>query len=116
ILALELKGTTEPDAKGTAVLRIRKDAGMICYRLHVENVTLPTVAAHIHRGGTGVNGPVVVPFTAPGADGNSSGCAAADPALIDEILGTLPGVYETAQTTGHPSVALRARQGRPSRG
>ena len=111
ILALELKGTTEPDAKGTAVLRIRKDTGMICYRLHVENVTLPTVAAHIHRGGAGVNGPVVFPFTAPGADGNSSGCAAADPALIDEILGNLSGFYVNVHTKEHPAGAIRAQLG-----
>jgi hypothetical protein len=111
ILALELKGTSEPAAKGTAVLRIRKDAGMICYRLHAENVTLPTTAAHIHRGGAGVNGPVVVPFTAPGADGNSSGCTAADPALIDEILGNPPGFYVNVHTKEHPAGAIRSQLG-----
>jgi hypothetical protein len=110
-LALELKGTSEPNAKGTAVLRIRKDAGMICYRLHVENVTLPTTAAHIHRGGAGVNGPVVVPFTAPGADGNSSGCAPADAALIDEILGNPPGFYVNVHTKEHPAGAIRSQLG-----
>ena len=111
ILALDLKGTTEPNATGTAVLRIRKDAGMICYRLHAENVTLPTVAAHVHRGGAGVNGPVVFPFTAPGADGNSSGCAPADPALITEILGNLPGFYVNVHTKEHPAGAIRAQLG-----
>jgi hypothetical protein len=108
-LALDLKGTTEPNAKGTAVLRIRKDAGMICYRLHAENVTLPTVAAHIHRGGAGVNGPVVFPFTAPGADGNSSGCAAADASLIDEILGNPAGFYVNVHTKEHPGGAIRSQ-------
>jgi hypothetical protein len=111
VLALELKGTSEPNAKGTAVIRIRKDARIICYRLHAENVTLPTVAAHIHRGGAGVNGPVVFPFTAPGADGNSSGCAAADPALIDEILGNPPGFYVNVHTKEHPAGAIRAQLG-----
>src|SRR5207247_86369 len=50
IVAVDLKGTTEPNASGTAVVRIRKEAGQVCYRLHAENVTLPTVGAHIHRG------------------------------------------------------------------
>jgi hypothetical protein len=111
ILALDLKGTSEPNATGTAVLRIRKDAGLVCYRLHAENVTLPTVAAHIHRGGAGVNGPVVIPFTAPGADGNSSGCATTPAALIDEILGNLPGFYVNVHTKEHPAGAIRAQLG-----
>ena len=109
--ALELKGTSEPGATGTAVLRIRKDAGMVCYRLHAANVTLPTTAAHIHRGGAGVNGPVVVPFTAPGADGNSSGCAPAAPALIDEILANPAGFYVNVHTKEHPAGAIRSQLG-----
>ena len=74
VAAVDLKGTSEPNATGTAVVRLRTDAPMVCYRLHAANITLPAVAAHIHRGGATVNGPVVVPFTPPGADGSSSGC------------------------------------------
>ena len=111
VLNLDLKGTSEPNAKGTAVLRFRKDAGLVCYRLHVENVTLPTAAAHIHRGAAGTNGPVVVPFTAPGANGSSSGCATAAASLIDEILGNLPGFYVNVHTTEHPAGAIRSQLG-----
>jgi hypothetical protein len=106
---LTLKGTSEPNATGTAVLRIRRDDGLVCYRLHVANVTLPTAAAHIHRGGAGVNGPVVVGFTAPGADGNSSGCSPADKALIDEITGNLAGFYVNVHTKEHPGGAIRSQ-------
>jgi hypothetical protein len=108
---LDLKGTTEPNAKGTAALRIRKEAGLVCYRLHVENVTLPTTASHIHRGATGVNGPVVVPFTAPGASGESSGCATTAAALIDEIMASPAGFYVNVHTTEHPAGAIRAQLG-----
>lgn len=111
VVAIDLKGSTEPNATGTAVVRIRKDAGMVCYRLHAANVTLPTVAAHIHRGAADVNGPVVVPFTAPGADGNSSGCTAAAPALIDEIIGNPAGFYVNVHTKEHPGGAIRAQLG-----
>lgn len=111
ILAFDLKGSSEPNATGTAVLRIRKDAGIVCYRLHAANVTLPTAAAHIHRGAAGTNGPVVVPFTAPGPDGNSSGCAPADAALIDEIIGNPAGFYVNVHTKEHPAGAIRAQLG-----
>lgn len=109
--AFDLKGTSEPNAKGTAVVRLRRDDGLACYRLHVENVTLPTVAAHIHRGGASVNGPVVVTFTAPGADGGSSGCATAPASLIDEIVGNPAGFYVNVHTKEHPAGAIRTQLG-----
>jgi CHRD domain len=111
VVAIDLKGTSEPDATGTAVVRIRQDAGTVCYRLHAANVTLPTVAAHIHRGAAGVNGPVVIPFTAPGQDGNSSGCTNADAALIGEIIGNPGGFYVNVHTKEHPAGAIRAQLG-----
>jgi CHRD domain len=111
ILSLGLKGSSEPNAKGTAVLRIRKDTLQVCYRLHAENITLPATAAHIHRGGPTVNGPVVVPFTAPGANGNSSGCATTTAALIDEMLGNLSNFYVNVHTQEHPAGAMRAQLG-----
>ena len=49
-----LNGTSEPNATGTAVLRFRP--GLVCYRLTAANVTLPTVAAHIHKGAAGASG------------------------------------------------------------
>jgi len=111
IVAVDLKGTSEPNATGTAVVRIRKEAGQVCYRLHAANVTLPTVAAHIHRGAADVSGPVVVPFVPPGADGNSSGCTASSSALIDEIIGNPAGFYVNVHTKEHPGGAIRAQLG-----
>jgi hypothetical protein len=109
--ALTLKGTTEPNASGTAVIRIRRDDGLVCYRLHVENVTLPTVGAHIHKGAAGVSGPVVVPFTPPGADGNSSGCTQSQTALIDDIIANPDGYYVNVHTKEHPGGAIRSQLG-----
>jgi len=109
--AVDLKGSSEPNATGTAVVRLRADAGMVCYRLHAANVTLPTIAAHIHKGAAGTNGPVVVPFTAPGADGNSSGCAPADAALIADIAANPGAYYVNVHTKEHPAGAIRAQLG-----
>jgi hypothetical protein len=111
ILHLDLKGTTEPNASGTAILRFRRDAQLVCYRLRVQNVTLPTVGAHIHRGAAGTNGPVVVAFEAPGASGTSTGCAAAQTSLIDDILANPAGYYVNVHTKEHAGGALRAQLG-----
>jgi CHRD domain len=110
-ITLDLKGTSEPNATGTAVLRIRKDDGQVCYRLHAANITLPATAAHIHKGAAGTNGPVVVPFTAPGAKGDSSGCSPADAALITGILANPSGYYVNVHTMEHPAGAIRAQLG-----
>jgi hypothetical protein len=111
VASIALKGSTEPNANGTAVVRIRKDAATVCYRLHAADITLPATAAHIHRGGPTVNGPVVVGFTAPGATGDSSGCTPATAAIIDEIIGNPANFYVNVHTTEHPAGAMRAQLG-----
>ncbi len=111
IFSLTLKGTTEPNASGTAGLRLRKDTGMVCYRLRVAGVTLPTTGSHIHRGAAGSNGPVVVAFTAPGSTGSSTGCATSTAALIDEIAASPAGFYVNVHTTQNPSGAIRSQLG-----
>ena len=111
VFSLTLKGTTEPNASGTAGLRLRKDVGMVCYRLRVAGVTLPTTGAHIHRGAAGSNGPVVVAFAAPGATGSSSGCATSTATLIDEIAASPAGFYVNVHTTQNPSGAIRSQLG-----
>ena len=110
-ITLDLKGTSEPNATGSAVLRFLKDPGQVCYRLHAANITLPATAAHIHKGAAGTNGPVVVPLTAPGDKGDSSGCVPADASLIDDILANRSGYYVNVHTKEHPAGAIRAQLG-----
>jgi hypothetical protein len=111
IAAIALKGSTEPDATGTAVVRIRKDVNIVCYRLHAEKITLPATNAHIHRGGPTVSGPVVVPFTPPDATGNASGCTQSTQAIVDEIIGNPANFYVNVHTKEHPAGAMRAQLG-----
>src|SRR5439155_317477 len=100
----------DPVGTGTATVRLRAGQGQLCYQIAAKNLPA-AAAAHIHRGAAGTNGPVVVPFNAPGADGNSSGCATADAALIDEIIGNPAGFYVNVHTKEHPAGAIRAQLG-----
>jgi hypothetical protein len=111
VASIALKGSTEPDAVGTAVVRIRRDVNMVCYRLHAEKITLPATNAHIHRGASTVSGPVVVPFTPPDATGNSSGCTQSTQALVDEIIANPANFYVNVHTKEHPAGAMRAQLG-----
>ena len=47
----------DPQGRGTFTVEFRR--GQACYRMVVRGIAKP-VAAHIHRGAAGVNGPVVI--------------------------------------------------------
>jgi len=105
------EGTTgDNDGTGTAVVRIIRAKGDVCFKLSVQNIILPSVGSHIHRGAAGVNGPIVVQFVAPNATGASSGCThGVATTLIDEILANPANFYVNVHTTDHPGGAVRAQ-------
>jgi hypothetical protein len=110
-LAGAAEGTTgDSDGTGTATVRILRDTGMVCFRLTAQNILLPSVGAHIHRAPAGTNGPIVVPFVAPGASGVSTGCTTGvATTLLDEILANPAGFYVNIHTTDHPGGAIRGQ-------
>src|ERR687886_71901 len=96
-LAATLTGPVEvppgdPDGRGTATVTLDANTGQVCYRIDVSNIALPAAAAHIHKGAPGVAGPIVVPFTAPDANGKANGCVNADKALV-QAIGASPADY-----------------------
>jgi hypothetical protein len=102
----------DPDGAGTAAIRFRRDAGQVCWLVRVQNIVLPTVGQHIHRGARTSAGAIVIPMAPnPGADGVSRGCATAAAALIDEILATPSSFYVNVHTTDKPAGAVRAQLG-----
>lgn len=116
IASVEMSGTVErppgdPDGAGTATVRIRRDAGLFCYRFTVRSIQLPSVGAHIHRAATGVAGPIVIPLDAPGDSGTSSGCVTVDGALLDEVTANPAGFYANVHTREFPAGAVRAQLG-----
>ena len=58
-----------------------------------------------------MNGPVVVPFTAPDATGNSDGCTTSTTDLVNEIKGNPAGFYVNVHTKEHPAGAMRNQLG-----
>jgi hypothetical protein len=101
----------DPDGVGSATVLITVDETTLCFGLTVNNIDQP-IAAHIHRGRAGVNGPVVVPFTAPasGEPGASSDCIPdPDPDLLSEIRDFPGRFYVNVHTERFPGGAIRGQ-------
>jgi len=112
--AAERPGPGDPDGTGTAWLSLNFGQMQVCYTLQVENITLPAVAAHIHKAPATDPGPVVIPLIPPDATGMSSGCAeVTDAALLLDIL-VHPGDYYVNVHT-LPGFAAGAVRGQLSR-
>ena len=71
-------GTGDPNGRGSFSATL--DGRQLCYGIQVKNINDP-VAAHIHRGGRRVAGPVVQELDHPtsGDPGASSACVRATP-------------------------------------
>lgn len=110
--ANEAPGPGDPDGTGTARITLNQGRGTVCWSIHVENVTLPAIAAHIHVAPAGDPGPVVVTLGAPDANGDSAGCATdVDPALIKAIRKNPSHYYVNVHTTDFPGGAVRGQLG-----
>jgi hypothetical protein len=95
------------DLDGLGVATVTITPTKLCFTLTVSGLDTP-VAAHIHRGPAGVNGPVVVPLTAPGPDGTSGGCVTGvDPALLQDIAQNPANFYANVHTNVYPMGAVR---------
>ncbi len=81
----------------------------VCWDLSYSGITGTPVGAHIHRGATGVNGPVVQNlFPTLGAN-SGTGCLDLAPALATEIMTTPAGFYVNVHTSDFPGGALRGQ-------
>jgi hypothetical protein len=100
---------TDPDGSGRASVRLEIESGQVCYELSVANIG-PATLAHIHRGAAGVNGPVVVPFTAP-TEGSSSGCVNASANILNEIAANPANFYVNVHNAEFPGGVVRGQLG-----
>lgn len=107
--ANEVPGPGDPNGSGFAVLRLNPGTGQVCFQIFVEDIALPATGAHIHEAPAGVAGPVVVPLTAPGANGESSGCVSVDREEILEIIQEPEEYYVNVHSTEFPAGAVRGQ-------
>jgi hypothetical protein len=87
------------------------DGRELCYGLTVRDIEDP-VAAHIHRGGANVNGPIVVPLESlpvSGDPGSSAGCTTLTRRLVRQIRENPRGFYVNVHTGDFQDGAIRGQ-------
>ena len=77
----------------------------MCWEIKTSKVAKLS-AAHIHKGGPGVAGPVVVPF---GATFKAKGCVTAPVAVTAVIKRNPAGYYVNVHNAKYPGGALRGQ-------
>jgi len=92
---------------GSATFKVDPDKGQVCYELEVKDIGT-AVAAHIHKGAAGANGPPVVGLDSP-ASGKSAGCKAADAAVANALIADPSGYYVNVHTATAPGGAVRGQ-------
>ena len=93
----------DPDGRGTAEVKIT--GRKVCWEIKVSRVQT-IVAAHIHKGGPGVAGPVVVPF---GKVYKSKGCTTTTAAIAAAIEKNPAAYYVNVHNAKYAAGALRGQ-------
>src|SRR5829696_5603934 len=101
----EVPGPGDPNGWGEAEVNVYK--AKVCYELEVKRIK-PATAAHIHRGGPNVAGPVVVELKAP-TDGSSEGCKAISKQLSKKLRDNPSHYYVNVHNDPYPDGAIRGQ-------
>ena len=117
--ANEVPGPGDLDGRGKAFVRLSGTTA--CYVLEWSGIGAPT-AAHIHQGGAGVAGRVVVLFFQPGTNAASlpgtlssvAGCVDVAPALAGRIAASPRDWYVNIHTADFAAGAIRGQLHRSS--
>jgi hypothetical protein len=109
--AEEFPGPGDPDGIGFASLRLNAGTEQVCFRIFVEDITLPATGAHIHEAVAGDSGPVVVGLTSPDETGLSSGCVSASRELILDIIQNPAEYYVNVHSSDFQAGAVRGQLG-----
>jgi uncharacterized repeat protein (TIGR01451 family) len=107
-LTAKLSGSNEvpkgsPIGKGTSTITV--NGRQVCWKLTFSGIGKPT-ASHIHKGGAGRAGPVLVPL---GVAFKPSGCTNAPASVTKAILAHPSLYYVNIHTTKYPGGAIRGQ-------
>jgi hypothetical protein len=96
----------DADGSGIAAVDLNTETNEICFEITVSNIAAPT-AGHIHVGGAGTNGPVVVNFDWPTTNG--SGCVTSDAPTVAAIQNAPSLYYVNVHNEDYPGGAIRGQ-------
>ncbi len=105
-LGASLSGLNEVaagDPDGTGEAEVKVEGTEVCWEIGVANIAT-VVAAHIHVGAIGANGPVVVDF-----QGQLEGCTTVSPVLAMALRNTPQNYYVNVHTAAFSSGAVRGQ-------
>jgi hypothetical protein len=94
-----------PKGGGTATISVKGAKKQLCWAFHLTGVTGPN-AAHIHSGGAGVAGPIVIPL---GGKYKASGCTSVAPALLAKVVAAPKKYYVNVHNAKFPGGAVRSQ-------
>jgi len=107
---VDVNGEHHGDPNGRGSFSATLDGRQLCYGIEVKNINNP-VAAHIHRGGPDVAGPVVQPLMQPatGDPGASSACVRISRRLARGLRRHPGRFYVNVHTADLPNGAIRGQ-------
>jgi hypothetical protein len=95
-------------ATADATLTIDASTAQLCYRMSV--VRLPGITeVHLHRGASGVDGPMVAMLDMSGLATGTNSCTKVSAVLARAVIATPSGYYLNVHTSAYPAGAVRGQ-------
>ncbi|MCC5954012.1 MAG: CHRD domain-containing protein, partial [Acidimicrobiia bacterium] len=97
------------DARGVAVVSVDAIAGAVCFDISFDDpfFDADVTAAHIHTGGAGVDGPVLIDLDWPG--NGPAGCVTASATDASSVNADPSGFYVNVHTVQFPAGEVRGQ-------